>query len=180
MRALGIPWTVEELERRYRGAAGAGAGRRSQALRLRARGLGVREVAATVGVATATVRAWVRRGVAEGLDALAGRKPGSGGRHTLSAAQREQVLAWVDADPYATLPVLRRRIAATWGIGLSEPQVWALVRRGGGRRVVPRKCHDQADPAAQVAAEKNWACWPRMRRGGAACACCSPTRRGGG
>lgn len=155
MRALVVPWSAAELERRYRGAAGALAAKRYQALWLRARGLGVAEAAATVGVATETVRAWVKRGVAEGLDALAGRKPGSGGRHKLTAEQRAAVLGWVDAEPRTSMPVLRARIAAEWGVGLSEPQVWRLVRRGGGRPVVPRRQHYQADATAQARAEKN-------------------------
>lgn len=155
MRALAIPWTAEELERRYRAAATPLAARRYQALWLRARGVGMREAAATVGASTETLRAWLKRGVAEGLDALACRKPGSGGQHKLTPAQREQVLAWADAAPRATMPVLRARIGATWGVALSEPQVWALVRGRGFRRVVPRKRHYQADPAALAAAEKN-------------------------
>ena len=155
MRALEIPWSAEELERRYRGAKGALAARRYQALWLRKKGLGAAEAAEAVGATTETLRAWVKRGVAEGLGALAGRKPGSGARPKLSAAQQEQVLAWADADPRATVPALRRRIAAEWGVALSETQVWALVRGRGFRRVVPRKQHHQADPAAQATAEKN-------------------------
>ncbi|HEY8602658.1 MAG TPA: helix-turn-helix domain-containing protein [Thermomicrobiales bacterium] len=155
MRALAIPWTAAELERRYRAAATPLAARRYQALWLRAQGIGMREAAATVGVTTETLRAWIKRGVAEGLDALAGRKPGSGGRPKLTAAQREQVLGWVDAEPRASIPALRRRIAEAWGVSLSEPQVWKLVRRGGGRPVVPRRQHYQADLAAQARAEKN-------------------------
>lgn len=155
MRALAIPWPKEELARRYRQAGSALAARRYQALWLRARGVGVAEAAATVGVTAETVRVWVKRGAAEGLDALAGRKPGSGGRAKLDAAQRAEVLGWVDAEPRTTMPALRRRIAEAWGISLSEPQVWQLVRRGGGRRVVPRTQHYQADPVRQAGAEKN-------------------------
>ena len=155
MRALEIPWAAEELERRYRGARSALAARRFQALWLRARGASVAEVAATVGVTTETLRAWIKRGVAEGLDALAARKPGSGGHPKLTREQQAQVLAWVDAAPRTTMPALRRRVAEEWGISLSEPQVWKLVRRGGGRPVVPRRRHYQADTVAQAAAEKN-------------------------
>jgi transposase len=155
MRALEIPWPAEELERRYRAAKGALAAKRYQALWLRARGVGVAAAARTVGVTAETVRAWVKRGAAEGLDALAGRKPGSGGHPKLDAAQRAEVLGWVDAEPRTSMPALRRRIAAAWGISLSEPQIWRLVRRGGGRRVVPRPRHYQADAAAQATAEKN-------------------------
>lgn len=180
MRALEIPWSAAELEQRYRAAATPLAARRYQALWLRAQGRSAKEAAATVGATTETLRAWIKRGMAEGLDALAGRKPGSGGRAKLTAAQREAVLGWVDAEPRATMPVLRARIARAWGVDLSEPQVWALARRGGGRRVVPRKRHYQADEAALAAAEKNCACWPGGRRGSPDCACCSPTRRGGG
>ena len=155
MRALAVPWPVEELERRYRRAGSALAAKRYQALWLRAKGHSVKAAAAAVGVTTETLRAWLKRGVAEGLDALAGRKPGSGGRPKLTPERQEQVLGWVDAQPRVTMPALRRRIAAEWGVSLSEPQVWKLVRRRGGRRVVPRRQHYQADPAAQAAAEKN-------------------------
>jgi transposase len=155
MRALEIPWPVEELERRYRAAKGALAARRYQALWLRKKGLGTAEAAAAVGATAETLRQWVKRAIAEGLDSLAARKAGSGARPKLTAAQQEQVLAWADADPRATRPALRRRIAAEWGVALSETQVWALVRGRGFRRVVPRKQHYQADPAAQAAAEKN-------------------------
>lgn len=155
MRALEIPWPVEELERRYRAAKGALAARRYQALWLRKKGLGVAEAAEAVGATAETLRQWVKRGVAEGLDALTGRRPGSGARPKLSATQQEQVLAWVDADPRATTPALRRRVAAEWGVALSETQVWALVRGRGFRRVVPRTQHHQADAAAQATAEKN-------------------------
>ena len=90
------------------------------------------------------------------------------------------MLAWADADPRATMPALRRRSAAEWGVALRETQVWALVRGRGFRRVVPRKQHEQADPAAQAAAEKNGGGWARTRRPRPARACCSPTRPGGG
>ncbi|CAA9587552.1 MAG: hypothetical protein AVDCRST_MAG88-4208 [uncultured Thermomicrobiales bacterium] len=116
-------------------------------------GLGVAAAAEAVGTTAETLRQWIKRGVAEGLDALDARKPGSGARPKLSAAQQEQVLAWADADPRATIPGLRRRVAAAWRIALSETQVWALVRGRGFRRVVPRKRHYQADTAALVTAE---------------------------
>lgn len=118
-------------------------------------GRSAQEAAATVGVTTETLRAWIKRGRAEGLDALAARKPGSGGRHTLTAAQRAAVLGWVDAEPRATTPTLRARIAREWGGALSATPGWARVGRGGGRRVVPRRRHHRADTAAQAVAEKN-------------------------
>jgi transposase len=155
MRALELPWPVEELEQRYRTAESALAARRYQALWLRKRGLGVAATAAAVGITTETLRQWVKRAVAEGLDGLATRKAGSGARPKLTAARQEQVLAWADTTPRLTLPALRRRIAQEWGIDLSETQVWALVRARGFRRVVPRKRHYRADPAAQAAAQKN-------------------------
>lgn len=155
MRALELPWPVEEVERRYRGAKTALAAKRYQALWLRKKGLSVAAAAAAVGVTTETLRQWIRRAVAEGLDSLAARKPGSGARAKLTAAQQEQVLAWADATPRVTMAALRRRIAREWGISLSETQVWALVRGRGFRRVVPRKQHYQADPARLAAAQKN-------------------------
>ena len=155
MRALEIPWPAEELERRYRGATTAYAAKRYHALWLRAQGTGGRATAEAVGVSTETLRSWTRRAVAGGLDALARRKPGSGAAPKLSPAQRERVLAWADAEPRATMNALRARIKAAWGIELSETQVWALARGRGFRRVVPRKRHYRADPAAEAAAQKN-------------------------
>ena len=64
-------------------------------------------------------------------------------------------LAWADAAPRVTMPTLRARIRGSWGLALSAPQVWALVRGRGFRRVVPRQRHYQADPAALAVAEKN-------------------------
>lgn len=155
MRALEIPWGAEELARRYRQAATPLAARRYQALWLRARGRGVAEAAEAVGVSVETLRQWTRRGHAQGLDALATRQPGSGATPKLTAAQQEQVLAWAEAGPRATMPQWRRRIRETWQIDLSETQVWALVRDRGFRRVVPRRRHYQADPVALAGAEKN-------------------------
>lgn len=155
MRALPVPWDVAELERRYRGAKDAAAARRYQALWLRARGLPVATVAAAVGVSAETLRAWVRRGLAEGLDALAARKPGSGAKPKLSPAQQDQVLAWADAEPRLTLHGLAARVGEAWGVRISHTQVWHLRRRAGFRRVVPRKRHYRADPAALAAAQKN-------------------------
>jgi transposase len=111
--------------------------------------------AEAVGITTETLRQWIKRAGAEGLDQLAVRQAGSGARPKLNAAQQEQVLVWVDVTPRLTLAALRRRIAQEWDIDLSETQVWALVRARGFRRVVPRKRHYQADPAAQAVAQKN-------------------------
>lgn len=110
MRALAIPWAAE-LERRYRAAATPLAARRYQTLWLRTQGRSVREAAATVGATTDMPRAWIKRGAVEGLDMLAGHKPDSGGQHKMTTAQRAGMV--------------RRQLVS---------QVWALVRRGGGRR----------------------------------------------
>ena len=155
LRALPIPWAAEEWERRYRAAKDAGAARRYQALWLRARGASVRVAAETVGVTPEALRAWVRRAHAGGLDALATRKPGSGANPKLDAAQREQVLAWADAEPSLTLHRLAARAAEAWGVRISHAQVWQLLRRAGFRRVVPRTRHHRADDGVQAAAQKN-------------------------
>lgn len=155
MRALPIPWAVEELERRYRAAKDAGAARRYQALWLRARGASVRTAAEAVGATPEALRAWVRRAHADGLDALAARKPGSGAKPKLDAAQREQVLTWADAEPSLTLHGLAARVVEAWGVRISHTQVWHLLRGAGFRRVVPRKRHHRADDGVQAAAQKN-------------------------
>jgi transposase len=93
------------------------------------------------GAIAETLRQWVKRATAEGLDSVAARKPGSGARAKLSADQRERVLGWADADPRATIPGLRRRIGEAWGIALSGAQASPMRGRGfryGGAPEAPR------------------------------------------
>ena len=155
MRALPVPWPVEELERRYRAAKDAGAARRYRARWRGARGAAARAPAGAAGLGTRAARAGVRRGLAEGLDALAARKPGSGAKPKLGPGQQAQVLAWADAEPRLTLHALAARVEERWGVAISHTQLWHLLRRAGFRRVVPRKRHHRADAAAQEGAKKS-------------------------
>ncbi len=136
MKALGIPWGESEPKGRYKGAKTAYAAKRYQALWLRSRGAAPSQVAAAVGVTTETLRSWIRRAVAPGLDALVERKPGAGAKPKLDAEQQERVLG-------------------KWGIKVGRTQMWALPRRGGARPVVPRRRHYEADAAAQEGAKKS-------------------------
>ncbi|HET8631697.1 MAG TPA: helix-turn-helix domain-containing protein [Thermomicrobiales bacterium] len=78
MRALAIPWPVEELERRYRTAKSALAAKRSQALWLRKKGLSAAATAEAVGITTETLRQWIKRAATEGLDAWRRARPARG------------------------------------------------------------------------------------------------------
>jgi len=155
MRALGIPWGESELEGRYKGAESGYAAKRYQALWLRSRGAVPSEAAAAVGVSTETLRTWVKRAVAQGLDALAERKPGAGAKPKLDAEQQGRLLRWVDEDPTLAPARLRERVLTEWGIKVGRTQMWALLRGGGARRVVPRRRHYEADAAAQEGARKS-------------------------
>ena len=155
MKALGIGWGESELKGRYKGAKTAYAAKRYQALWLRSRGAAPSQAAAAVGVTTETLRSWIKRAVAQGLDALVERKPGAGAKPKLDAEQQERVLCWVDEDPTLAPARLRERVLGKWGIKVGRTQMWALLSRGGARPVVPRRRHYEADAAAQKGAKKS-------------------------
>ncbi len=113
MKALGIGWGESEPKGRYKGARTAYAAKRYQALWLRLRGAAPSQAAAAVGVTTETLRSWIKRAVAQGLDALAERKPGAGAKPKLDAEQQERVLCWVDEDPTLAPAVLRRGVVGS-------------------------------------------------------------------
>ena len=64
-------------------------------------------------------------------------------------------MAGLNADPRLRLRDLHARIAQTWAVSLSTTQIWELVRRHGGRQIVPRPQHYQADITAQKRFKKS-------------------------
>ncbi len=108
-----------------------------------------------------TLRDWVHRYNAEGLAGLANR--GGGGRKPrLTAAQKAELAAWVEAgpDPERDGVVrwrcadLKRRIEAEFGVVLHERSVGKHLAALGLRRLSVRPQHPKADPAAQTAFKK--------------------------
>jgi transposase len=117
-----------------------------------------------------TLRDWVHRFNAEGLEGLSDRqRPGRPPR--LSPAQQAEVGAWVQAGPELEKDGVVRwrradlcaRIAASFGVTLDERTVGKLLRRLEFRRISVRPQHPQSDAAAQEAYKKTSATWCARR-----------------
>lgn len=108
-----------------------------------------------------TLRDWVHRYNAEGIEGLINRG-GGGVKPRLTREQMAQVSAWVEAgpDPEHDGVVrwrradLARRIEAEFGINLHERTVGTYLARLGFRKLSVRPEHPKADPATQAAFKK--------------------------
>lgn len=147
-------WTEELLEQYYKEAENAFASKRYQALLLCLKAYQRQEVAEIVGVSSRALQYWLNQAITEGLDSLAIKKHGGGNPGKLSLQQQATVDRWVEEQPTITLQRLQHRILDCWDISLSLPQLSALLKKLGYRRVVPRKRHYQADLNAQEAYKK--------------------------
>jgi transposase len=120
-----------------------------------------KEAAQSCGMDRQTLRDWVHRYNAEGLDGL-GNRGGGGVKPRLSHDQKAQLSAWVEAGPDpARDGVVRwrradlaRRIEAEFDVRLHERTVGTYLAGLGFRRLSVRPEHPDADPAAQVAFKK--------------------------
>ncbi len=117
------------------------------------RGRASRTGVAAAGVGARTLRDWVMRYNADGLDGLrdsarSGRPP------NLEGGQAEEVASWLEAgpDPDAggpsrwTVADIRARIADSFGVAYTLEGTRQLVRRTGFRHMSPRPVHPRADP----------------------------------
>jgi transposase len=135
--------------------------RRILAIALALEGVGRKTAAQSCGMDRQTLRDWVHRYNAEGLAGLANRG-GSGCKPRLTAAQKEELAAWVEAgpDPETDGVVrwrcadLKRRIEAEFRVQLHERTVGKHLTALGYRRLSVRPQHPKADPAAQEAFKK--------------------------
>jgi len=108
-----------------------------------------------------TLRDWVLRYNAEGIEGLANRG-GGGVKPRLSTDQMAQVSAWVEAgpDPERDGIVrwrradLARRIETELDIKLHARTVGTYLNKLGFRRLSVRPEHPNADPAAQASFKK--------------------------
>jgi transposase len=139
----------------------AGAARRMLALALVLEGRSRTEAAESCGMDRQTLRDWVHRYNAEGLEGLCDR--GHSGRPPrLTVAQQEEIARIVEAGPdLAKDGVVRWRcvdlqavIKARFGVELAERTVGTLLNKLGYRRLSPRPYHPQKDAAAQEAYKK--------------------------
>ena len=140
--------------------------RRMLAIALVLEGASRQQAAESCGMDRQTLRDWVHRYNAEGIDGLANRV-GGGVRPRLTPDQMAQLAAWVEAGPDpARDGVVRwrradlaRRIEAEFGVTLHERTVGKHLAKLGFRRLSVRPGHPDSDPAAQEAFKKTSAPW---------------------
>ena len=108
-----------------------------------------------------TLRDWVHRYNAEGIEGLSNRT-GGGMKARLSSDQMEQLSNWVEPGPEPELDGVLRwrrvdlapRIAAEFDIKLHERTVGSQLSKLGFRRLSVRSGHPKADAKAQEAFKK--------------------------
>ena len=133
--------------------------RRMLAIALVLEGCSRAEAAETCGMDRRTLRDWVHRYNASGLDGLSERPRRNGPLPRLSAAQQAEVAVWVDEG--ASLKRdgvvrwrrvdLQHRIQQGFGVSLHERTVGKLLHKLSFRRLSVRPQHPKSDPEAQAA-----------------------------
>src|SRR5918911_1581136 len=159
-----------ELRREAKRCRDAAAARRMLALALVLEGFSREEAARHAGMDRQTLRDWVHRYNAEGLDGLRDR-PRSGRRPRLSPEQEAELAAAVERgpDPDRDGVVRWRRvdlkalIEARFAVRLHERSIGKVLRRLGFTRLSVRPKHPKADAAAQAAFKKASPIWSRRR-----------------
>ncbi|MCP4366367.1 MAG: helix-turn-helix domain-containing protein [Planctomycetes bacterium] len=113
------------------------------------------------GMDRQTLRDWVHRFNAEGLDGLSDRR-GKGAKPRLSSEQQTQFVAWVEAgpDPVKDGVVrwrcidLQTRVDEEFGVKLHVRTIGKYLAKLGFCRLSVRPEHPKTDPAAQQAFKK--------------------------
>jgi transposase len=153
--------TAAELRRLACRAASPAQARRMLAIALVMEGADRTTAARSRGMDRQTLRDWVHRYNAEGVDGLKDRaRPGRPPR--LSGEELDELVEIVEAGPdVETDGVVRWRcadltgvIADRFGVALSERSVGRLLNDRGYVRLKPRPEHPKADPEAQAAFKK--------------------------
>src|SRR5213080_4758631 len=159
-----------ELRREARRCRDTAASRRMLALALVLEGSSREEAARAAGMDRQTLRDWVHRYNAEGLDGLRDR-PRSGRRPRLTPGQEAELVTAVERgpDPDRDGVVRWRRvdlqalIEARFAVRPHERTVGKVLRRLGFTRLSVRPRHPKADEAAQEAFKKASPSWSRRR-----------------
>jgi transposase len=159
-----------ELRREARRCRDAAASRRMLALALVLEGSSRAEAARHAGMDRQTLRDWVHRYNAGGLDALRDRHR-SGRKPRLTPEQGAELAAVVERgpDPDRDGVVRWRRvdlkalIEARFAVRLHERTVGKVLRRLGFTRLSVRPRHPKADEAAQEAFKKASPSWSARR-----------------
>lgn len=158
-----LPWTAVIAEQV-----------RMLALLRLAQGWTQEEVAEFLGVHQRTVRRWRLRVRQEGEAGLSNR-PRSGRPPKLSAAQTEQVLCWVEANPRDfdfitqrwTAPRLAAVIQERFGVQLNHRYLNQWLVRHGVSPQIPQRRPRERDPLLIDAWMRHQ--WPRIKKKPAIC-----------
>jgi len=142
---------------------------RLKAGRLLLKGVSQAEVARRVGVARSTVCGWAQRLEQGGLDALRSRglrgRPASLGDSDRKHL-RQLLLAGAMAEGFPTevwtLPRVRKVVTRHFGVTLSEPQIWRVLRAMDFSPQRPARRARQRDDLAVEAWKKE--IWPRLKK----------------
>ena len=158
--------TSVQLRRAAAHSRDSNAARRMLALAFVLEGKSRSEAAASCGMDRQTLRDWVHRYNAFGLDGLIDRKaPGASPRLSPSQMQEVAELVRRGPDPAVDGVVRWRRIDLSrlieerWGVTLAERSVGDLLRRLGVRRMSVRPRCPEQDVAAQEAHKKTSPTW---------------------
>jgi len=159
---------LREAAGRSRDAAAA---RRMLALALVLEGQSRTDAARAAGMDRQTLRDWVHRYNAEGLDGLKNRPERGRPERKLTPEQEAMVAAWVRQGPNLAehkvirwrLIDLRDEIARKFGVQLHERSIGKLMARLHFTRVSVRPQHPEQDAAAQEAHKKTLPTWSPRR-----------------
>jgi transposase len=154
-------FTAKELRGLARGCKDPRQARRLLAIALVLDGSSREDAARAAGMERQTLRDWIPRYNADGVDGLID-KPRSGRRPRLGQAELQELDAVVEKGPdIAVHKVVRWRradlkdvIKERFDVELSERQVGQILNDRGFRRLSTRPRHPKADEAAQTAFKK--------------------------
>jgi putative transposase len=132
--------------------------RRMLAIALVLEGCSRTDAAQTCAMDRQTLREWVHRYNADGLDGLSDQPRRNGPLPRLSAAQQAEVEAWVDEGANLERDGvvrwrcvdLQHRIQQSFEISFHERTVGKLLRKLSFRRLSVRPQHPKSDPEAQA------------------------------
>lgn len=159
--------SAADLRRAAGGTADAKAARRMLAMALVLEGWSRQDAAAACAMDRQTLRDWVHRYNASGLDGLSDRPRRNGPPPRLSPEQQVELVAWVEQGPQLERDGvvrwrcvdLQRRIAAAFAVTLHESTIGRMLRRLNFTRPQPRPYHPRQDAAAQEGVKKSSPAW---------------------
>jgi transposase len=122
------------------------------------------EAAETCAMERQTLRDWVHRFNASGLDGLLDQPRRNGPLPCLSAEQQAEIEAWVDAGADLKRDGvvcwrcvdLQQRIEQSFGVCLHERTVSKLLHKLSFRRLSVRPQHPKSDPEAQASFRRSF------------------------